>query len=60
MGTVLITNLYFQKYTGSELHTLEIAKRFSQLGYEVIVATFSKTFPLLEYVDGFQVIDITK
>lgn len=60
MKTVLITNLYFQKYTGSELHTLEIAKRFSQLGYEVTVATFSKTYPLLKYVDGYTVIEITK
>lgn len=60
MKTVLITNLYFQKYTGSELHTVEIARRFSQLGYQVTVATFSKTYPLLEYADGFKVIDILR
>lgn len=60
MKTVLITNLYFQKYTGSELHTLEIATEFAKRGYEVTVAVFSKTFPLLNEVQNFKVVGITK
>ena len=27
---VLMTNLYLQKYTGSELHTLELARQFKK------------------------------
>lgn len=50
MKTVQITNLYFQKYTGSELHTLEIAAEFTKREYEVSVAVFSKTYPLLNEV----------
>lgn len=28
---VLMTNLYLQKYTGSELHTLELARQFKKM-----------------------------
>lgn len=45
---VLITNLFVQKYTGSELHTLSIAKQFLKKGYEVVVAVFAKAYPLME------------
>lgn len=57
MKKVLITNLYFQKYTGSELHTLEIAKEFEKLGYEVTICTFSKTYPLLEEAKQFEIVE---
>lgn len=49
---VLITNLFVQKYTGSELHTLSVAKQFLKKGYEVIVAVFVKAYPLAEYFEG--------
>lgn len=48
---VLITNLFAQKYTGSELHTLSIAKQFLKKGYEVIVAVFAKAYPLMEFFE---------
>lgn len=48
---VLITNLFVQKYTGSELHVLSIAKQFVKRGYEVVVAVFSKAYPLLKYFE---------
>lgn len=51
MKTALITNLYFEKYTGSELHTLEVAKQLNKRGYKVTVAVFSKAYPLLDYID---------
>ena len=40
--------MYFQKYTGSELHTLEIGNKFAELGYDVTVAVFSKIIHFLE------------
>lgn len=52
-----MTNLYFQKYTGSELHTLEIANEFNKMGYEVTICTFSKTFPLLGKSKQFKIIE---
>lgn len=48
---VLITNLFVQKYTGSELHTLSIAKQFLKKGYEVVVAVFAKAYPLMEFFE---------
>lgn len=57
MKKVLLTNLYFQKYTGSELHTLEIAKEFEKFGYEVTICTFSKTYPLLGECEHFNIIE---
>lgn len=57
MKRVLMTNLYFEKYTGSELHTLEIAKLFVKKGYEVVVAVFQKAYPLLEKSEEFSVVN---
>ena len=37
---VLITNLYFQKFTGSELHVLEFAHLFKEKGYDVVIAVY--------------------
>ena len=39
---VLITNLYFQKFTGSELHVLEFAHLFKEKGYDVVIAVYKK------------------
>ena len=39
---VLITNLYFQKFTGSELHVLEFAHLFKEKGYDVVIAVLKK------------------
>ena len=36
---VLITNLYFQKFTGSELHVLEFAHLFKEKGISSIDET---------------------
>lgn len=57
MKTVLITNLYFAKYTGSELHALEIAQLFKKWGYEVTIAVFEKAYPLIGNADGIQVVE---
>lgn len=54
---VLMTNLYLQKYTGSELHTLEIARQFKKHGFEVTIAVYSKSYPLLSLCNDFKVIE---
>lgn len=54
---VLMTNLYLQKYTGSELHTLELARQFKKNGYEVTIVVYSKSYPLLPFCDDFNVIE---
>ncbi len=55
---VLMTNLYFQKYTGSELHTLEFAHLFREKGYEVVIVVYKKSYPLLQEVEeGVTVIE---
>ncbi len=54
---VLMTNLYLQKYTGSELHTLELARQFKKNGYEVTIVVYSKSYPLLAFCDDFKVIE---
>lgn len=54
---VLMTNLYLQKYTGSELHTIEIARQFKKKGYEVTIVVYSKTYPLLEECEDFDVLE---
>lgn len=54
---VLMTNLYLQKYTGSELHTVELARQFKKHGFEVTIAVYSKSYPLLELCDEFKVIE---
>lgn len=57
MKTVLITNLYFAKYTGSELHILEIAKQFEKKGFDVTIAVFQKAYPLLEKAGNMHIVD---
>lgn len=54
---VLMTNLYLQKYIGSELHTLELARQFKKNGYEVTIVVYSKSYPLLAFCDDFKVIE---
>ena len=55
---VLITNLYFQKFTGSELHVLEFAHLFKEKGYDVVIAVLKKAYPLLqELEEGITVIE---
>ena len=48
---VLITNLYFQKFTGSELHVLEFAHLFKEKGYDVVIAVYKKSYPLLQELE---------
>ena len=55
MKRALLTNLYIQKYTGSEFHILEIAKLFQVKGYQVTVATFEKAYPMLELFEEFEI-----
>lgn len=58
---VLMTNLYFQKYTGSELHTMEFAHLFKEKGYEVVIAVYKKAYPLLqELEEGISVIECSR
>lgn len=58
---VLITNLYFQKFTGSELHVLEFAHLFKEKGYDVVIAVYKKSYPLLqELEEGITVIECQK
>lgn len=54
---VLMTNLYLQKYTGSELHTLELARQFKKNGFDVTIAVYSKSYPLLALCNDFKVIE---
>ena len=55
---VLMTNLYFQRFTGSELHTLEFAHLFKEKGYDVVIAVYRKAYPLLqELEEGITVIE---
>lgn len=58
MKRVLITNFFFERYTGSELHVLEMARLFSGKGYAVIIAVFRKGYPLLEYIEDFCVVNV--
>lgn len=37
MKNVLITNYFFEKYTGSELHVLEVARFFTSKGYNTTI-----------------------
>lgn len=57
MKRVLMTNLYFSKYTGSELHILEMARLFEKKGYEVVIVVFQKAYPLLEKAGTIRVIE---
>lgn len=57
MKNVLLTNLFVERYTGSELHIIEIAKLFKEKGFQVTIATFEKAYPLLSETEGFLVIN---
>lgn len=59
MKTVLITNLYLQKYTGSELHVIDIANEFKKHNYDVTIAVFSKSYPLLAECENFKVVELS-
>lgn len=59
MKTVLITNLYLQKYTGSELHVIDIANEFKKNNYDVTIAVFSKSYPLLAECENFKVVELS-
>lgn len=51
MKKVLFTNLYLAKYTGSELHTLEITKLLLKRGYKVVIAVQLKAYPLMKEIE---------
>ena len=57
MKTALITNLYFSKYTGSELHVLEIAELLKKRGYAVTIAVFEKSYPLLAEAKEIRIVE---
>lgn len=42
MKRVLITNLYFVRYTGSELHVLEVTKLFEKRGSIHVIDVLSE------------------
>lgn len=54
----LLTNFFFAKYTGSELHALEMARLFEKKGYEVTIAVFDKSYPLLEKAGTIHIVDV--
>lgn len=58
MKRVLMTNFFFAKFTGSELHVLEMARLFEKHGYEVTIAVFEKAYPLLEKASTIHVVDV--
>ena len=58
MKRVLMTNFFFAKYTGSELHVLEMARLFEKRGFEVTIAVFEKAYPLLAKTDTIRVVEV--
>ena len=58
MKQVLITNFCFEKYTGSELHVLEVARWFQRKNYNVTIAVFKKAYPLLENAGTIHIVDV--
>lgn len=52
MKKALMTNLYLAKYTGSELHTIEMAKLLCAKGYEVTIAVQLKAYPLMKIIES--------
>ena len=59
---VLITVNNLCGYTGSELHTVDIAGQFVKHDYDVTIATFHARYPLLGFAEkmGVDVVDIKK
>lgn len=51
MKKALLTNLYIAKYTGSELHIIELAKLLLKREYEVTIAVQLKAYPLMKQID---------
>ncbi len=52
---VLITTLFLNAFSGSELHAVAIAKSFMECGYDVTIATFHFSYPLLLEIDRNQI-----
>jgi hypothetical protein len=52
---VLITTLFVNAFSGSELHTVAIAKSFMRCGYDVTIATFHFSYPLQLEIDRNQI-----
>ena len=52
-----MTNLYFEQYTGSELHILEMARLFENKEYEVTIVVYKKAYPLLNEIGNIKVIE---
>lgn len=57
MKKVLMTNLYFEKYSGSELHISEMARLFERKGYDVTIAVFRKAYPLMTEMRKLHIIE---
>lgn len=47
MKKVLLTNLYIEKYSGSELDTVTVANYFVENGWDVTIFTLVKGYPLI-------------
>ncbi len=50
MKKVLITNFGIVQFTGSEINTSTIAKRFKEIGYEVYLGVIETDAPLYDVV----------
>ena len=48
MKKVLLTNLYIEKYSGSEIDTVTVANYFKKLGWDVTIFCLTKGYPLLD------------
>ncbi len=62
MKTILITNMFFRDYSGSELSVLDIAREFTAQGYKVDIAAFEFNMPLKQDIardDAISIIDLT-
>ena len=63
MKQVLLTNMYFAQFSGSELYTYELAKLFESKGYDVTIAVALKANPMVSFLDkheNIKVIEVTK
>lgn len=60
MPSILMTNLYLVSNTGSELHTVEVARYFSKRGWDVTCFCFVCAEPILGLLrrDEIKVIDL--
>lgn len=60
MPSILFTNLYLAARTGSELHTLELAKYFKKIGWDVTCFTLIYAYPLQREFEqeGIKVVEL--